>query len=119
MDWRWSRAEPREPGAGDVRVSLVVANLSRCEAARSYRHSVWRGECLVHDVAGVAGLRGFKHQDLRLRVSDRAMLNTPRHDRELARLQNHTTVAKLNRHLTTPHQEHFVLVLVMMPGKHS
>jgi hypothetical protein len=64
-------------------------------------------------------LCGFKHQNLRFSVSHRAVLNATRHDTELAWLQSHATIAKLNRHLTTPNQKHLVLVLVMMPGKHS
>ena len=47
------------------------------------------------------------------------MLDTARDDTQLTRLQSHTVIAKLNRHLTTPNQEHLILPFVLMPRKYS
>src|SRR5439155_26490738 len=65
-------------------------------------HSIWRSEPLVYYVSGVAGLCRFEHHDLRFRLSHSAMLHATRHHTELARLQTHVTVAKLDRYLVAP-----------------
>src|SRR5881396_3646729 len=74
-------------------------------------------EDLVHDVAGVACVRGFKHQNFGLGVGHRAMLDATRHDAELTGLQSHAAVAELDSHPTAPDQEELILTFVMVPGK--
>ena len=67
----------------------------------------------------VLRLCGFKHENLRLDIGHRAMLDAVGNDTKLTGLQKHTTVAKLNRHLTPPHQKQLIFVLVMMPRKNA
>src|SRR5438876_506757 len=86
---------------------------------QTVRHRNLRSEPLVRDVSGVARLCRFKHQNLRFRVGHCAMLHTTRHNTEFARLQRNATITKLNRYLAAPNKEHFVLLLVVMPWKHS
>src|SRR5688500_3325932 len=83
----------------------------------SQHNSRWRCKRLVHDVACVAGAGGLKHEHLGFNVSHGAMLDTTRDDTQLTGLQSHAAVAKLNRHLTAPDQEHLILLFVMVPRK--
>ena|SRR5205809_4174918 len=85
----------------------------------SYYHSVGSGKSVVHDIACVARVCGFKNKNFGFCLGHRAMLDTARDDAKLARLQIQTAVAKLNCHLAAPDQEHFILMFMLVPRKDS
>ena len=85
----------------------------------SYRNAIRSGELFIHDVAGIAGGGGLEDQNFRLAFGQRAMLDAPRHDAELARLENDAAIAELDYNLAAPDKEKFILMLVVMPRKDS
>src|SRR6516164_559431 len=71
----------------------------------------------VGDVPGVQGRLGLKEQNLRLFVGYRKMLHAARDDDEFAWTYDFLVIAEFHAHAAFNHQEHFVLVVVMMPDE--
>src|SRR5215213_9012951 len=71
-----------------------------------------------HDIAGMLGLRRLEKHDPAFLLSNRIMLDTPRHDMKIAALEMHMrAVAIFDGQRSLPDQEKLVLVAVGMPGE--
>jgi len=73
----------------------------------------------IDNVSGIPRLCGLEDQDFSFALGHRTMLDTARHDAELARAKSHCRVPKFDLHLAAPDEEQLVLFLVMMPRKHA
>jgi hypothetical protein len=76
---------------------------------------IWRGEALIDYIAGVAGSCRFEKDDSGFFIRARPVLDPARHHTVLAGTKTDHAVAKLDSHFATPHEEHFVFVVVMVP----
>ena len=76
---------------------------------------MWRGEALVDYIAGIARSRRFKKNHRGFFIRARPVLYSARNHTVLAGTETDYAVAKLHSHFATPHQEHFVFVVVVMP----
>jgi hypothetical protein len=69
---------------------------------------------LIHDVAGVERGGGFKEQKPAFFVGYGTMLDAARHYDKLAFLDPFMTVTKLHPEAAFDHQEHFILVFMVV-----
>ena len=56
---------------------------------------------------------------MRLLFSDRAMLDSARHDKHLSRPENHIAVPHLNGHSPLQDEEEIVRIIVLVPGERT
>ena len=68
-------------------------------------------------IASVQRVCRFEPHDMRLFVSDRAMLHAARDDKELAFIYPHVPVPALDAKAVINYQKQFIFVVVMMPDE--
>src|SRR6202453_3322658 len=68
-------------------------------------------------VSCIWGPRRLDEQHVRLLISDRAMLHSARHDKDLSRAKNHIALSHLNCHSALQDEEKIVRIVVLVPGK--
>jgi hypothetical protein len=84
-----------------------------------YLHSVWSGEPLILNIAGIASLSRFKDQNFGFSRRRGSVLDPVWNYAELSRFEPQNLIAKLNRHLTAPHEEQFILTFMDVPREHT
>src|SRR5688500_3601416 len=70
---------------------------------------------LALDVTRVERPRRLEQDDLDLLLGDRTVLHPARHDQKIAGRELDVTVTELHAKAPTMHEEHLVLVIVVMP----
>jgi hypothetical protein len=72
---------------------------------------------LISNASGVDGPDGLEEENVRLPCCNRLVLDTPRNDEELSRLEPDFAVTKLDRQTALEHEEELVFSLVTVPDE--
>src|SRR5690606_9688095 len=76
-----------------------------------------RSKRLIEDAAGIEDVRRFKNQHLSFLLRSRSVLGSSWHDDKVTRPQVDNPIAELDLEMPPPNKEHFIAVVVDVPGK--